>query len=126
MQRIEQNGLSGWSEKEGQVFLQAPVELLEQMLVVRIHLDSCEASSGPLRVVPGSHCFGRLSDARAAELRKSGSEVECLVAAGGALLMRPLLLHASSKATKPRHRRVLHFLYGPVSPAYGLQWKHAV
>jgi hypothetical protein len=34
-----------------------------------------------------------------------------LAHAGEALLMKPLLLHASSQATAPKHRRVLHLVY---------------
>jgi hypothetical protein len=39
--------------------------------------------------------------------------VRCIVPKGGVLVMRPLLVHASGKATGAGHRRVLHFLYGP-------------
>jgi hypothetical protein len=48
------------------------------------------------------------------------------VGSGGVLLLRPLLLHASSKARSPCHRRVLHFLFGPEVVGYGLRWQHAV
>lgn len=44
--------------------------------------------------------------------------VTCLANEGEALLMRPLLLHASSQATAPKHRRVLHLVYdcgGPMA-----------
>jgi Phytanoyl-CoA dioxygenase (PhyH) len=37
------------------------------------------------------------------------SHVQLPVSALGVMLMRPLLLHASSAAANPRHRRVLHF-----------------
>lgn len=125
-ERVEHAELSGWSEKEGHIFVQPPVELLEQMLAVRVHLDSSEKANGPLRVVPGSHTLGRLTGARAREHRETNGEVTCLVDAGGALLMKPLLLHASSKMQIARPRRVLHFLFGPASPKHGLQWQHAV
>jgi hypothetical protein len=42
------------------------------------------------------------------------------------LVMRPLLLHASSKATSLTPRRVLHFLFGPPSLPLGLEWQWAV
>lgn len=42
--------------------------------------------------------------------------------AEGVLLMRPLALHASSKATGSSRRRVLHFVYGPLALPYGLRW----
>jgi hypothetical protein len=37
--------------------------------------------------------------------------VDCVTAAGGVVAMRPLTLHASSKAVEDRPRRVLHFEY---------------
>jgi hypothetical protein len=40
--------------------------------------------------------------------------------------MKPLLLHASSKATVPNRRRVLHFLFGPKALPLGLSWAYAV
>jgi len=93
---------------------------------VRLHLDDCGVENGPLRVVPGSHCVGRLSDAEARALRDRDGEVECLVPKGGALILRPLLLHSSSKATAPSHRRVLHFLFGPAKAPFGLEWAEAI
>jgi hypothetical protein len=40
--------------------------------------------------------------------------------------MKPLLLHASSKSTSSRPRRVLHYLYGPRELPFGLGWCRAV
>ncbi len=37
--------------------------------------------------------------------------VDCIVAAGGVVAMRPLVVHASSKSTDSRPRRVLHIEY---------------
>lgn len=125
-ERIENAQLGIWSRKEGQQFVQAPTELLEQLLAVRIHIDHCGPENGPLRVVPGSHRYGRVGEAAARRLRDAAGEVTCAIDSGGALLLRPLLLHASSKASSPRHRRVLHFLFGPESIGYGLRWQHAV
>jgi hypothetical protein len=41
------------------------------------------------------------------------------------LVMRPLVLHASSKATGTSKRRVLHILFGPPELPYGLEWAYA-
>lgn len=57
-QRVAEPTLSGWSEKEGSLYVQAPVALLEQLVAVRVHLDACSEEDGPLRVVPGSHRHG--------------------------------------------------------------------
>jgi ectoine hydroxylase-related dioxygenase (phytanoyl-CoA dioxygenase family) len=125
-ERVEHPEFGVWSRKEGEDYVQPPTALLEQLLAVRLHIDDCDSSNGPLRVVPGSHRHGRLGDAMARRLRDAAGEVTCAVGSGGALLLRPLLLHASSKATSPRRRRVLHFLFGPESISYGLRWQHVV
>jgi hypothetical protein len=44
------------------------------------------------------------------------------VKSGGAVVMRPLLLHSSTTAATPRHRRVLHFEYAAVDLPRGLKW----
>jgi ectoine hydroxylase-related dioxygenase (phytanoyl-CoA dioxygenase family) len=124
--RIEHPALSGWSVKEDGHYVQPPVALLERILAVRLHLDACGPEEGALRVVSGSHRLGRLSPERIPQIEKRGHEVVCEAAVGDLLLMRPLLLHASSKAARPNGRRVLHFLFAPSDPGHGLKWRIAV
>ncbi|WP_260396945.1 phytanoyl-CoA dioxygenase family protein [Variovorax sp. KBW07] len=112
--------------KEGEPYVQPPIDVLQMLLAVRLHLDDCGADAGPLRVVPGSHRAGRLDDAQAQAMRADRGEATCIAARGDALLMRPLLLHASSRARSPVRRRVLHFLFGPESLPHGLVWNRTV
>jgi len=112
----EQHDLPGWgpwSVKAGVVHVQPPPAVLATMLTVRLHLDDCDVENGPLRVLPGTHCLGRLSRDQTASLRRSTPEVACLAPAGSALLMRPLLLHASGRAHRPGHRRVIQIEFAP-------------
>jgi Phytanoyl-CoA dioxygenase (PhyH) len=118
--------LSGWSHKEGILYVQPPIEVLENLVAIRIHIDDCNSDNGALRVVPGSHDRGRISPADIAILKIANGEQLCEVKQGGALVLRPLLLHASSKATNPNRRRVLHFLFGSASLPLGLQWDKVV
>ncbi len=120
--RVEAPGFGPWSTKESVPHVQPPIELLERMLTVRLHLDDADDSNGALRVLPGTHRLGRLSAEQIRELRSRQAEVLCTVAAGDALLMRPLLLHASGRSTSPRHRRVLHIEYAAFQLPSGLQW----
>jgi ectoine hydroxylase-related dioxygenase (phytanoyl-CoA dioxygenase family) len=121
--RAEVAGYGPWSEKAGVVHVQPPVSILEQMLALRLHIDDSGPANGPLRVLPGSHWAGRLRDAEIPEWRERLAEHVCLVPRGGALLMRPLLLHASSPAETPEHRRVIHIEYANCALAGGLQWR---
>ncbi len=99
------------TKKEGIHYARPPVGVLDGMLAVRLHLDGCDVGNGPLRVSSGTHRSGILSMSEVPGRVAAHGETVCLAEAGEALLMRPLLLHASSKALEPRHRRVLHFVY---------------
>ncbi len=121
-ERVESDACRGWSLKDGVIFVQPPMGVLEGLLAARLHLDDCAAGNGALRVVPGSHRYGRLSGKRIEALHAAHGEVLCPVPRGGVMLMRPLLLHASSKALEPGPRRVLHFVFGRAALPEGLSW----
>ena len=120
--RKEVAGFSAWSTKAGVVHAQPPVEILQSILAIRIHLDDTDENNGALRVIPGSHKFGLLADEEINKLKENTGEVTCVVTKGGALLLRPLLLHASSAAILPTHRRVLHLEYSAHNLPDGLEW----
>ncbi len=125
-ENIAHPALSAWSVKEDGYYVQPDEELLSRMLVVRAHIDACTSTDGALRVIPGSHLHGRLTSKRIAAIRMERNEVECIAQVGDMIVMRPLLLHASSKALRPNGRRVLQFLFGPQQPGFGLQWSSAI
>ena len=80
-------------------YAHAPREALERVVALRLHLDDSNENNGPLRVLPGTHQSGVLTDEEVLRLAEKISGVECLVAQGGVVIMRPLVIHASSKAT---------------------------
>jgi 2-amino-4-hydroxy-6-hydroxymethyldihydropteridine diphosphokinase len=121
-ERIETPGFGGWSVKDGVTHAHPPREILESMVTLRLHLDDCNASNGALRVLPGSHRHGKLDAAEISKLTKVSEPTLCEISKGGVLLMRPLLLHASSQAENPSHRRVLHIEYATNDLPNGLQW----
>lgn len=120
--RADLAGYGPWSVKQGVQHVEPPASVLEKMLSLRIHLDDCGADNGPLRVAPGSHRFGRLANTDAERVRQSRDEVICTAGAGDAVLMRPLLLHASSQSESPGHRRVLHFEFASQSLPQAIEW----
>ncbi len=120
--RVDHAACGGWSSKQGTWYVQPPDDVLAQLVAVRVHVDDCGPDDGALNVVAGSHRGGRLDDAAAFALREARGVTACPVARGGAMVMRPLLLHASSKATGTSRRRVLHFLFGPAALPFGLRW----
>jgi Phytanoyl-CoA dioxygenase (PhyH) len=89
--------------KAGVPHVEAPDEVLQRMLTLRIHLDEVTAENGPLQVLPGSHVGRDTSPS-------FRPPVTILAAAGDVLAMRPLLSHssASSQSGTTRHRRLIH------------------
>lgn len=124
--RVDHPALRGWSEKEGSLYVQPPAELLEQLVAIRLHLDPCTEADGPLQFIAGSHTQGRIGAEQAAHWRCSQPVATSTLGRGDALLMRPLVLHASSKASGTSLRRVLHFVFGPATLPYGLRWQNPV
>lgn len=125
-ERVEDTALRGWSEKEGELFVQPPEAILRQVVALRLHLDEVGEEDGPLEVVPGSHGLGVIGNEEAIRLRQRNSTRRCLGGRGSVLAMRPLLLHQSSKARGERLRRTLDFRYGPPQLPFGLKWRHPV
>lgn len=121
-ERREVNGYGPWSVKAGVPHVQPPAKVLEKMVTVRLHLDDCGEDNGPLRVLPGSHRAGILAGEQIDAWRDSHDATTCQVPRGGVLVMRPLLLHASSAASKPAHRRVIHLEFAAQPLERGLEW----
>lgn len=110
-EKREMPGWGPWSVKQGVVYAHAPAAALKQVLALRLHLDGSVRENGPLRVLPGTHDLGVLSGDQVAQLAKERSPCECVVAKGAVLAMRPLIVHASSKAVSQEPRRLLHIEY---------------
>ncbi len=120
--RVEADGYGPWSIKAGVLHVQPPAAVLDEMLSVRLHLDPCGEENGALRVIPGSHRQGRIAEDLIPAIRESSPEHLCVVGTGDVLLMKPLLLHASSASRVPDHRRVVHLDFAAVHLPTGMRW----
>lgn len=110
-QRMELPGWGPWSIKEGIDYAHAPATTLSHVLALRVSCDDSTVENGPLRVLPGTHTLGVLSDDSLLDLSTRIAPVDCVVPKGGVVAMRPLLVHASSKSLTDMPRRVLHIEY---------------
>lgn len=121
-ERIDTEGFTGWTQKDERMGVIPPDEILQGMIAVRIHLDDVDETNGVLKIVAGSH-NKKLSDAEIALIAQNSIPSVCDGIAGTIQLMKPLVLHASAKATKEnRHRRVLHLEFSAAELPGGLQW----
>lgn len=107
--KFEEPGWRAWSIKDNALHVQPPLAVLDNMVTIRIHLDSTPKENGCLKVIPNSHKLGILSPEQIQKVVVSEQVYFCEAEKCAALIMRPHLLHASSKSAEPRNRRVLHF-----------------
>jgi len=120
-ERKDVEGFGPWTMKAGVIHVQPPCDVMAGMLAIRLHLDESGCDNGVLRVIAGSHSAGRLSGERIRTWSKEES-VTCTVPRGGALVMRPLLLHASSASASTKSRRVIHLEFAAAELPQGLNW----
>ncbi|WP_343606061.1 phytanoyl-CoA dioxygenase family protein [Fluviicola sp.] len=119
-QKTELAGFGPWTKKHGQFAVQPPVDVLENVFTIRIHLDDTDEHNGALKVVPGSH-QKQIYRPETIDWSKE-TEVVCSVAKGGIMLMKPLLLHSSSRTVDNRKRRVIHIEFSNRELPLELQW----
>jgi len=120
--RFEEAGWRTWSVKENILHVQPSLEVLKNMVTLRIHLDSASKDNGCLKVIPNSHTLGILSAAKISGIINNEKTYFCEAKSCDALVMRPLLLHASSKSSIPCNRRVLHFEFSDWQLPEGVYW----
>jgi hypothetical protein len=119
--RLDLPGYGPWTNKQGEVAMLPPRQILESIITVRLHLDDCDASNGALKVVPGSHRHGVVANNDL--LAYTSQTVTCSVPAGGAMLMQPLTLHASNRSTSICPRRVIHLEFSTAELPLELEWR---
>jgi ectoine hydroxylase-related dioxygenase (phytanoyl-CoA dioxygenase family) len=118
--RVEMKGFGPWSVKQNQFAVQPPLDILENNFTIRIHLDDTDENNGALRIIPGSHLKGVIRPETIDWTKET--EVTCPVPKGGIMLMRPLLLHASSRSTNQKKRRVIHIEFSCKTLPAPLNW----
>lgn len=120
--RFELEGWGPWSLKAGAWHVQPPLKVLEAMVTIRVHLDTTTMTNGCLKISPGSHRLGLIPSDKVLEQVDNNKVVYCEAPAGGAVVMRPHVLHASEKSLTTASRRVLHFEYSCFKLPKGIEW----
>ncbi len=114
------DGYYNWTFKKGQYGVHPPIEILENTVTIRIHLDDTDANNGALKVIPESHLQGIYTIEK--KEWNTADEVVCIVKRGGAMLMKPLTLHASTRTRNNKQRRVIHLEFCTQQLQKSLQW----
>ncbi len=116
------SGWGPWSVKDNVLHVQPPEEVLNNMVTFRIHLDPSTKENGCLKVLPKSHHYGVIPQNEIASYVNSHQATECIANRGSALVMRPHILHSSSKGSNPSQRRVLHLEFSGYNLPVGMSW----
>ena len=120
--KIEVEGWGRWSLKDGVHHVQPSIDVLDKMVTFRVHLDDSNRENGCLKVIPNTHIRGLLSQDEIQNITSYESYKYCEVKAGDVVLIRPHILHASSKCVTPKHRRIVHIEYSSYDLPKGLVW----
>ncbi|WP_245661814.1 phytanoyl-CoA dioxygenase family protein [Sphingomonas pruni] len=120
--RAEVSGFGPWTTKAGLHHVAPPIELLERMMTIRIHLDRVPGANAPLLIAPGSHLLGRVREAEISAIVERLGMHRCLAEAGDIWAYATPILHASDAAREPGRRRVLQVDYAAEHLSGGLEW----
>ena len=71
------DGWGPWSQKDGVLHVQPPIDVLNSMVTFRVHLDSISEENGCLSVVPKSHKLGILTQQEILEQSNTFNPVLC-------------------------------------------------
>ncbi len=118
--RAELPGFGPWTTKQNQFAVQPPLDILENIFTIRIHLDDTNEYNGALKVIPKSHSKGIY---RPETIDWSvETETICNVEKGGVMIMKPLILHGSNRTTNGKKRRVIHIEFSDRKLPEELSW----
>lgn len=118
--KLELDNFGPWTKKQNQFAVQPPIDILENITTIRIHLDDTDENNGALRAIPKSH----LKKIYRPETINWNIETEniCCVKQGGIMLMKPLTLHSSNRTTNNKKRRVIHLEFANIELPKELRW----
>lgn len=118
--KAELENFGPWTTKQNQFAVQPPIDILENIYTVRVHLDDTNENNGALRVIPKSHSK-KIYRPETIDWTKE-AETTCSVKKGGIMIMKPLILHSSSRTTNNKKRRVIHIEFSNRELPVELSW----
>lgn len=118
--KAELPGFGPWTTKQNQFAVQPPLDILENIFTIRIHLDDTDENNGALKVIPNSHSKG-IHRPETIDWSEE-TEIICNVERGGVMIMKPLILHGSNRTTNGKKRRVIHIEFSDRKLPEELSW----
>ena len=116
------DGYTAWTKKKDVISVIPKEEILHNTITIRIHLDDAFETNGCLKIIPGSHKKTHSTNEKALIVNNSVS-TPCEINKGGINIMKPLLLHSSSKSISQKPRRVIHLEFNSIELDGDLEWE---
>ncbi|MFY7810986.1 MAG: phytanoyl-CoA dioxygenase family protein [Flavobacterium sp.] len=113
-----------WTVKKNQFSVQPPIEILENLYTIRIHLDETNEQNGALKIIPKSH-LKKIYRPETINWNIEKEEIG-MVEKGGIMIMKPLLLHSSSRTINQKRRRVIHLEFSNRELSKEIQWSERI
>jgi ectoine hydroxylase-related dioxygenase (phytanoyl-CoA dioxygenase family) len=122
--KVEIQDFGPWTVKQDQFAVQPPLDILKNIFTLRIHLDDTDENNGALKVIARSHLKGIYRPETIDW--KTETETICKVSKGGLMIMKPLILHSSSKTINNKKRRVIHIEFSNKELPEEIQWAERI
>lgn len=120
--KADLGGYKNWSNKSGLWHCEPPINVLEQMLFVRLHLDETTHDNGPMEIIPLSHKHGVIPATEAESVANGSNTHVCTANRGDMLIMNMLTLHRSRPSLTNDPRRTLRIDYANFDLPSPLEW----
>jgi ectoine hydroxylase-related dioxygenase (phytanoyl-CoA dioxygenase family) len=118
--KLDIENFGPWTTKQNQFAVQPPIDILENIYTIRVHLDDTDDKNGALRVISKSH-LKKIYRPETIDWKKE-TESFCNINKGGIMIMKPLILHSSSRTTNNKKRRVIHIEFSNQELPTELKW----
>jgi ectoine hydroxylase-related dioxygenase (phytanoyl-CoA dioxygenase family) len=121
-ERVDMDGYTNWSQKAGVWHCEPPLDVLNKMLFVRVHLDGATAENGAMEIALGSHKNGAVPSGQADTIAQRHTHALTTAEAGDILILPMLTLHRSRTSKTATPRRTLRIDYAANALPPPLQW----
>ena len=121
-EKHDADGFENWTNKSGVWHCEPPLQVLESMLFVRIHLDDTDEKNGAMQIAAGSHTEGFVTSIDAEKVARNYPIETCTAKRGDVLVLHMLTLHGSKPSVAETNRRVFRVDFAAMPLPAPLKW----
>lgn len=121
-EKHEKDGFHNWTKKSDTWHCEPPLNLLKEMLFVRIHLDDTDEKNGAMDIAVGSHQEGIIPSDLAKKHAEQYQVESCEAKRGDILILKMLTLHSSKPSSVSTQRRAIRIDFSCVDLPAPLKW----